>query len=398
MTTTEPKPISTPQKILFFFLLPLIALKTLITYLNYPTPTSLHFRQRLAVSYLQSQRKILPWSLLCWITKRVGTNKAITQYCLRQKIPQEVITLTTDSLQQTNGPPATLHILAIKENEGQRGVMIYFHGGGYVNPLRGNAHMPFIIECAKSARVGRAVVVEYSLSPEFKYPVQLIQCIESVRYVISQMHVEMKDIILAGDSAGGQLVGAILAHSIRQCTWSEGFESKGGRFGGALMVSPFVRVPLPKSEGKGTSYEGNEKKDYLDRKQVDLFKKEFGGDEKDVYTNLCIEEEIWKGLERVVEKVIVVVGTGEVFLDCCRVFNERCLGGKQAEVKRAMKREENERLLEGEEERYLLVECEGEVHVQPALDAAVGYKDGLMNEVVMSWLGSNFGGSGDNSA
>ncbi|KAK3994328.1 Alpha/Beta hydrolase protein, partial [Cladorrhinum sp. PSN332] len=388
----------------------------LITYLRYPKPTTLHHRQRIAVAFLQAQRKTLPWKLLCWVTKRITTAQAVTRYCSSRGIPHRIVRLDPlphNESGSRNGsgsgsvtiPPAVLHVLTPpgSSRDGGGRALIYFHGGGYVNPLRGGAHMPFILGCARAAGVQKVVVVEYSLAPEFPYPAQLVQCIEAVRYVMSEMKVKAEDIILGGDSAGGQLVGGVLAHVVRSCGWCLPLElkNKDERFGSAVMVSPFVRVPLPKTSNGKTSYEVNEGRDYLSREQVDQFKVEFGANERDLYANLCVEEEIWgeifgpDGGRGVVDKVLVTVGTGEVFLDCCRFFAERCLKGEVVEVKRGMSAAEIKGLftVEGNKSEYVLVECEGETHVQPALDAVVGYEDGLMNGAIMAWLERHFAGS-----
>jgi len=44
----------------------------------------------------------------------------------------------------------------------------------------------------------------------------------------------------------------------------------------------------------------------------------------------------------------------------------------------------DEKLFEGKD--YMLIECEGEVHVQPALDCAVMYEGGLMMKGIMGWM------------
>lgn len=169
------------------------------------------------------------------------------------------------------------------------------------------------------------------------------------------------------------------------------------------MISPFVRLPLPRIERPGavlaspsSSYELNASRDYLTREQVDRFKEDFGADGTDVYANLCAQddaqaaaEQVWAGVfgpeMRLVEKVLVAVGTAEVFLDCCRFFAETCV--KADVVRIESKSEVDEKLFEGKE--YVLIECEGEAHVQPALDCAVMYEGGLMMKGIMRWLATH---------
>ena len=82
------------------------------------------------------------------------------------------------------------------------------------------------------------------------------------------------------------------------------------------------------------------------------------------------------------EKVLITVGTAEVFLHDCRFFAKELIvadtvvlgrdSGNAAEADFAGK-------------EAVLVECEDEVHVQVALDSAVAYKDGIMTKAVTAW-------------
>ncbi|KAL1836184.1 hypothetical protein VTJ49DRAFT_5465 [Mycothermus thermophilus] len=266
--------------------------------------------------------------------------------------------------------------------------VLYIHGGGYVNPLRGPAHMPFIMECATACGARNVVILEYGLAPEHPYPAQLVHCVAALRHLLQPtapgMNLRPEDVVLAGDSAGGQLVGALLAHIAYPSPYAAPLQLDG-QLRAALLVSPFVRLPPP---GSG-SYESNHGRDYLTRLQVNMFKAAWGAREDEVWANLCGAEgpgKVWSqvfgcGSSRLVRKVMVTVGTAEIFLDCCRTFSREHV---QAEVIAANKDTEFS-VFEGQD--AVFVECEGEVHVQPALDTAVGYDGGVMKRAIMSWLG-----------
>lgn len=150
------------------------------------------------------------------------------------------------------------------------------------------------------------------------------------------------------------------------------------------MISPLVKTPARK---EGGSYIFNDGQDYLTWNQVEEFKEAWGAKDGDLWANLCgVEEErgvwtgVFHGIERVVERCLVVVGTAEVFLDDVREWSEE--GVKVDGVVRVRRGEG----VDGLGERLVLVECEGEAHVQVALDCVVGFDEGGMTRAVRRWL------------
>ena len=352
----------------------------------------LHWRQRLALTFLQAQRASFPAHHLRWLLRRVPSGDAILRHCDKSNIAHKTVIL--DDATQTSSsanssaqaPPSTLHLLTPPAPAQQESgpTLLYFHGGGFVNPLRGAAHMPFIMRCAAACRVKQVAILEYSLAPEHPYPAQLIQCVAALRYLLQEMHVGPEDIVLAGDSAGGQLVGALLAHLTQPSPYAVPVKVSG-RFRAALFVSPFVRLPTGTDVG---SYESNKGRDYLSRAQVNGFNAAWKGKEDDIWANLCgvqTSGQVWRKVfardsQGLVRKALITVGTAEIFLDCCREFAQEHVG---AETIRAG-RDTDCKAFEGKD--FVLAECEGEVHVQVALDSGVNYHKGVMERAIMSWL------------
>lgn len=352
--------------------------------------SALHWRQRLALTFLRAQRTTLPTRYLRWLTRRIPTGEAVWNYCSKHNIPHKAVTLdgiaAASSFLEKGVPTPTLHFLDVSATESATGcTILYFHGGGFVNPLRGAAHMPFIVRCADTCQAKQVVVLEYALAPEYPYPAQLVQCIEALRYLLYDMQLQPEDLVLAGDSAGGQLVGALLAHLVKPSPYAAPMKVEG-RFRAALFVSPFVRLP-PSSDGG--SYVTNHHNDYLTRPQVDKFMSAWKGKEDEIWANLCgvgHAEDVWnlvfaRDSQGLVRKTMVTVGTSEVFLDCCRLFAKEYIGVESVFVGR----DGDHHLLR--EKDFVLVECESEAHVQVALDSVVGYNNGAMHKAIMSWLG-----------
>ncbi|KAK4039662.1 Alpha/Beta hydrolase protein [Parachaetomium inaequale] len=354
----------------------------------FPLNPVLHWRQRLALAFLQAQRASFPTRHLRWLNRRVSTGEAILRHCDKHKIPHRTVTLdartTSDRAAEASIPAPTLHFLtppAAPDNESGP-TLVYFHGGGFVNPLRGAAHMPFIMRCAGACRAKQVVVLEYVLSPEHPYPAQLVQCVATLRHLVDEMGLRPGDLVLAGDSAGGQLVGALLAHLVKPSPYAAPVKLNG-KFRAALFVSPFVRL----QEGVG-SYETNDGKDYLNRSQVDKFMSAWKGNGEEIWADLCGASEsgdVWRqvfarGSQGLVRKVMVTVGTADILLDSCRVFAKEHV---QAETVLAG-RDRDYKVFDGKD--MVLAECDGEVHVQVALDSVVGYEKGSMERAIMSWL------------
>ncbi len=90
------------------------------------------------------------------------------------------------------------------------GVMIFFHGGGWVT---GNIDS-YNKVCANMARLTnrRVISVDYRLAPEFKFPAAPEDCYAVCRAVFARsdaLGIKKEDIVLIGDSAGANLAAAV---------------------------------------------------------------------------------------------------------------------------------------------------------------------------------------------
>jgi len=88
-----------------------------------------------------------------------------------------------------------------------KAVVLYFHGGGYC--FRSPAtHRHMVAELARLADA-RAFSLDYRLAPEHSFPAAVDDALACVVWLYAQ-GVEAKDLVLAGDSAGGGLAFASL--------------------------------------------------------------------------------------------------------------------------------------------------------------------------------------------
>ena len=85
--------------------------------------------------------------------------------------------------------------------------LLYLHGGAWClgSP---RTHRRLVADLASGAGV-RAVSVDYRLAPEHPYPAGLDDCVAAYRWLLER-RVDPSRIVVAGDSAGGNLAAALL--------------------------------------------------------------------------------------------------------------------------------------------------------------------------------------------
>ncbi|KAB8252493.1 Alpha/Beta hydrolase protein [Aspergillus flavus] len=100
-------------------------------------------------------------------------------------------------------------------NKNARNVLIWYHGGGFCLPAN-VGYFKFwesLIQCSSAAGKDLAVfAVAYTLAPNAQYPTQLIQSVEGLRYILTETNRTPANILLGGDSAGGNLAVGVLSH------------------------------------------------------------------------------------------------------------------------------------------------------------------------------------------
>lgn len=86
-------------------------------------------------------------------------------------------------------------------------VLLYWHGGAYlVGSIR--SHRPLVSQIANAAGV-QAVIPEYRLAPEHRYPAALDDAVRAYRQLLDD-GLDPGRIVVGGDSAGGNLTVAML--------------------------------------------------------------------------------------------------------------------------------------------------------------------------------------------
>ena len=91
------------------------------------------------------------------------------------------------------------------------GLIIYIHGGGWVLGSKESYTKTCLELAEKTKRI--VISIDYRLAPEYPFPNGLNDCYECIKIIMNnldKMGFNNKDVCLMGDSAGGNLVAAII--------------------------------------------------------------------------------------------------------------------------------------------------------------------------------------------
>ena len=115
-------------------------------------------------------------------------------------------------------PPPDVHVESViagtvpaswvtVKNRRRDGVVLYLHGGAFIaeTPM---FHGAMLGRICRESRC-RGLMPSYRLAPEHRYPAALDDCMAAYRWLLAQGH-EAGRIVVAGDSAGGNLTLALL--------------------------------------------------------------------------------------------------------------------------------------------------------------------------------------------
>ena len=206
-------------------------------------------------------------------------------------------------------------------NKDAEKVILWFHGGGYNLPPE-EGHLIFSKELTEVAGGKVAVLMlSYTLAPHEVYPYQLRQAVELVRYVFTELKRRPQDISFAGDSAGGNLAIGVISHILHPHPQIPPLElPQGERLAAAILLCPWASFGTDWS-----SMNYNAQSDYLSAYAGNMWSSSFlGGQRSDGYAEpLVAEPEWWKGLDGVVEEVMILGGGGEVILDSIKELARR---------------------------------------------------------------------------
>ncbi|KAK0620174.1 Alpha/Beta hydrolase protein [Immersiella caudata] len=207
-------------------------------------------------------------------------------------------------------------------------VILLIHGGGYYLPFyAGHLEWGFHLLRTLSTPGGdpdvAVAMLDYSLAPASVYPTQLTEASLALKYLLSMKETAPGDLLIGGDSAGGNLTAQLMSHLVHAHPKVEKVELSEP-LAGMFLVSPWVKGALGEIDGR-SSWVENKRSDMLTLEilrglEVMAFGGKSGWEEEKIQGKgwgLPLDgAEGWlKGVEGVVKSVYVQVGAMEVMRD-----------------------------------------------------------------------------------
>lgn len=187
--------------------------------------------------------------------------------------------------------------------------VLFFHGGAYISPL-----IPGHVEwCWQYVNVGietgvetAVAVLEYTLAPEGRYPMQLSQAVNGLSHMLSAGF-RPRDIVIGGDSAGGNLAAALLFHLVQPKPTVDPIKLEEPLYA-AFLVSPWVT-----DRTNDASFKENRQVDMISASIVTKATSNFGL--ASAAFPLGMDSSYFRRLSTAVTQMYVTAGNHEVLRD-----------------------------------------------------------------------------------
>lgn len=355
--TSHALPRLTPyEKLTLYALLLLNIAKALVKFtISLPNAPSLRLKPLKRTFLVTVSKSFSSLSITQLHSLQEPTGATITSLCAASNIPHTPILLPSSA----SFPPSTLHFIDCAP-DAPGPILLYLHGGGYVFPM--SAGHFSLARAAAAAASSHLAVLEYTLAPGLKYPGQLAQASAALRHLLK--HRAASEITLGGDSGGGNLALAVLAHLRRPHARVEPVfagEGEGRSLRGVFCISP--RCSNVTTAG---SFRENAGKDIVGYESMRMFTSNWEPVDEVWAAPVRGSEGFWEVV--MAHRVLLLAGGDEVYRDDIRTL----AGLMGAET--------------GMDAKVVYVEAPGEVHVQCLLDQSLGIEDGIMRTALMKWL------------
>ncbi|RDW89867.1 putative 6-hexanolactone hydrolase [Aspergillus mulundensis] len=260
------------------------------------------------------------------------TRKAVTRLSVRQLQSQNAPTVQAYEAyaKQKNLVP---EIVPLKHgaqglwigSKNAKNVVVYYHGGGFALPAV-PGHFSFLHDLLEELnRSGHDVAIfflAYTLSPPAAYPTQLRQSVEALRYilVVDQGGRDPSNVLVGGDSAGGNLALSVLLHLTHPHPEIDPLPLQdGAELAGVFGFAPWVSFDL-----HGESMAKNQYKDLVPSQGLKVWSEEYLGSRKegDAWSEPAkAPTEWWAGVKA--KRVLLLAGGDEILLSAVEEFANR---------------------------------------------------------------------------
>lgn len=162
--------------------------------------------------------QVSPWPKALLIRYEFDKGGAKTAQALEKHIPTGIASIN-DQPYDPSSKDGYLDVFYPEKTVGTLPTIVWVHGGAWVSGDKNNVDNYLKI----LASYGYTTVgVDYSIAPEHQYPTPLYQVNDALDYLqqnADRLHIDKSNIILAGDSAGSQIV-AQMANIITSSTYA----------------------------------------------------------------------------------------------------------------------------------------------------------------------------------
>jgi acetyl esterase/lipase len=149
-------------------------------------PSAIERKIRAQLPLIRFMQTYMPLPLSRWLIKLGMSRLQLTAAVTRESVSADGVTCEW----------------LIPKSSPKDQALIYLHGGGFVYGLT-PMHLKMAAYLAQKMGI-RILMVDYRLSPEHPFPDPLDDCITAYHWLLNQ-GVSSQNIVLAGDSAGGNL-------------------------------------------------------------------------------------------------------------------------------------------------------------------------------------------------
>lgn len=162
----------------------------------------------------------------------------------------------------------------------------------------------FVSAATAAGKSLAVLVLQYELAPAHRYPHQLTQCIDLLRFVVTDLQKSPDRVLLGGDSAGGNMVFGVLSHILHPHKAIE-----------PLRLSSSIRAGFAASPVASLETEFlNELQDPAPSRAIKLWLQNYlGPGEPDPWNEpVKTDVEWWTGVDKVVKELLITIADNEM--------------------------------------------------------------------------------------
>ena len=258
--------------------------------------------------------------------------------------------------------------------------MLYFHGGGWGLP-GSSGHFSFVSSLVSTAAASgkslAVLVLQHDLAPNKQYPHQLTQCVELLRYTVMDLHKSPDQIVLGGDSAGGNMVFGVLSHLLHPHPAIEPLKLS------AALRACFVASPVASLNAEFA----NELQDPAPASTIKVwFENYLGCSARDSWNDPSKTDVAWwSEVDEVVKQILMTVATNEMMATDTQDFAAKLKVGRSGCLYSLLTSHTHE-MLQATSHKLTLFAAKDDFHAEPVIGPDLGFGEGEASCMIKSWV------------